>query len=117
MKATTTENDAPLVTQSGNESEVRGETESNSETPAILSIRDVTGGNCSSVGSVVDMLFATATVTGAIFVTVNTLLQSHADQGLAPEINDASRDDEAKQNKVAAGDETRTSVDTESGLR
>lgn len=116
MKATTVENNAPLVTQSSNESEVRRETESNTETPAILSIRDVTGGNCSSVGSVVDMLFATATVTGAIFVTVNTLLQSHVAQVLGPEINDVTGDNEGTKNKVEAGDETGSSVDTKSRL-
>jgi hypothetical protein len=45
----------------------------------VLAVRALPGANCSSVGSVIDLLFATGVVAGALLVAVDAALAARAD--------------------------------------
>jgi hypothetical protein len=67
--------------------------------PHVLAVRLGHGANCSSVGSVIDTLFAGAVVTGAIFAAVCAAMASEKVTVVAPAKpadEEASEDDSPK---------------------
>jgi hypothetical protein len=45
----------------------------------VIAVRALPGANCSSVGSVIDLLFATGVVAGALLVAVDAALSARAE--------------------------------------
>ena len=64
------------------------------EVDQILRVRTGHGANCSSIGSVIDTLFATATVGAAVFAAVLAALKSEDVKVVSPLAR--SRDGEGK---------------------
>jgi hypothetical protein len=64
------------------------------EVDQILRVRTGHGANCSSIGSVVDTLFATAIVSAAVFAAVLAALKTEDVKVVSPLAR--SRDSEAK---------------------
>jgi hypothetical protein len=64
------------------------------EVDQILRVRTGHGANCSSIGSVIDTLFATATVGAAVFAAVLAALKSEDVKVVSPMAR--SQDGEAK---------------------
>ena len=67
------------------------------EVDQILRVRTGHGANCSSIGSVVDTLFATAIVSAAVFAAVLAALKTEDVKVVSPLTR--SRDSEAKSRK------------------
>ncbi len=62
------------------------------EADQVLRVRAGHGANCSSIGSVIDTLFATATVSAAVFATVLAALKTEDVKVISPRAE--SGDDE-----------------------
>lgn len=59
----------------------------------LRAVRRGHGANCSSVGSVVDMLFASAAVGGALFAAVAAALASEPIEARTRDVDERSRDE------------------------
>jgi hypothetical protein len=73
------------------------EAETKEQDDAPLVVRSTAGANCSSVGSVVDLLFATAAVSTAVFAAAWTALAEEAREKRTDDRGDRSgeADDDA----------------------
>lgn len=69
------------------------------EADHILAVRIGHGANCSSIGSVVDTLFATATVGGAVFAAVVAALKVEEVSVVSPVARAMAANDEAPPEK------------------
>ena len=61
----------------------------------VLRVREGHGANCSSIGSVVDMLFATAVVGGALFAAVAAAMAREDVKVIEPPPPEEPKEDDA----------------------
>ena len=69
------------------------------EVENVLAVRMGHGANCSSIGSVVDTLFATATVGGAVFAAIVAALKVEEVSVVSPVARAMAANDEAPPEK------------------
>jgi hypothetical protein len=78
-----------------------GETERREpETEQILRVRAGHGANCSSIGSVIDTLFATATVGAAVFAAVLAALKAEDVTVVSPLARSRDREGKVRREKA-----------------
>jgi hypothetical protein len=68
----------------------------------VLAVRLGPGANCSSIGSIVDLLFGTAVVGGVLYASIAAALADAKSQSPAALDDDASRPDDSTRNPTSA---------------
>ena len=71
------------------------------EVDQVLRVRTGHGANCSSIGSVIDTLFATATVGAAVFAAVLAALKTEDVKVVSPMARSHGVQDKSRQEKDA----------------